>query len=1084
VVTEQNGNGNVGIIKPIKLEEEMRSSYLDYAMSVIVSRALPDVRDGLKPVQRRILYGMHELGIRPNSAYKKCARIVGEVLGKYHPHGDAPVYDALVRMAQSFSMRYPLIDGQGNFGSVDNDPPAAMRYTEARLARIAEEMLVDIEKETVDFSLNFDSSLSEPTVLPARLPNLLVNGTSGIAVGMATNIPPHNLSDVCDAIAHLIEREDASIDDLIAIIKGPDFPTGAIIMGTEGIKNAYHTGNGKIVVKARASVEDMAKSGRQMIVVTELPYQTNKAALIEKIAELVKDKRIDGISEIRDESDRKGLRIVIELRRDAIGESVLNNLYKLTALKSSFFVNMLALVDGQPRVLNLREILQQYIAFRQEVITRRSRFDLQKAQERAHILEGLIIAQDNLDAVIKTIRESADAETARTNLMTRFGLSPPQAQAILDMQLRRLAALERQKILDEHAELKKQIAYLEDLLAHPKKILGVVKDETLTLKEAYGEKRATEISGQEDREFTDEDLIPHMDVVVSISNRGYAKRLTVDSYRVQRRGGTGVRGMTTREMDVVQHLLIVDTHDHLLFFTNKGRVFHSKVYRMPQEATRAAKGTPLINLIPIAPEELVTAVVSIRDFNRDQYLMMMTKRGRVKRTQLKEFAFVMARTSGIIAIKLRPGDELVSSCIVENQDHVIAVTNNGKAVRFPVADVRPQFRNAGGVRGVKIDKDHGVLYMAKVRESAYMLVVGQKGLGKLTELKDYPWHHRGTGGVLTLRITDKTGPVAAACVVDLDDDLMVTTKKAQMLRTTLRQIRITGRAAQGVRIIDLDEGDTVATVAYFSGKQEEGEPLPPSAPGPAVEGTTAVQAALPEPTAEDEGDEDEEGAEEEAAEEKTEAKAAETPKRGRGRPRKVAAPEAPVATPPQAQEQPKRGPGRPRKVVTPEAPAAAVTPPAQETPTPKRRGRPPGSGKKQVAQPPAVQAQPKRRGRPPGSGKKAAEASTAPAQPKRRGRPPGSGKAKAVEVAAPRKRGRPPGSGKAKATAPSAPKRRGRPPGSGKGKAAPKAVAKPTVKAKLKGKAKPPGRPKGKARAKALTRPKARITAKARAKRR
>jgi DNA gyrase subunit A len=1035
VVTENNGNGNVGIIRPIKLEEEMRSSYLDYAMSVIVSRALPDVRDGLKPVQRRILFGMHELGIRPTSSYKKCARIVGEVLGKYHPHGDAPVYDALVRMAQAFSMRYPLIDGQGNFGSVDNDPPAAMRYTEARLAKIAEEMLVDIEKETVDFSLNFDSSLSEPTVLPARLPNLLVNGTSGIAVGMATNIPPHNLSDVCDAIAHLIEHEDASIDDLIAIVKGPDFPTGAMIMGTEGIKNAYHTGNGKIVVKARASVEDMPKSGREQIVITELPYQTNKAALIEKIAELVKDKRIDGISEIRDESDRKGLRIVIELRRDAMGESVLNNLYKMTALKSSFFVNMLALVDGQPRVLNLREILQQYIAFRQEVITRRSRFDLQKARERAHILEGLIIAQDNLDAVIKTIRESADADTARTNLMTRFGLSQAQAQAILDMQLRRLAALERQKILDEHAELKKQIAYLEDLLAHPKKILGVVKDETLKLKEDFGEKRATEISGQEDREFTDEDLIPHMDMVVSISNRGYAKRLTVDSYRVQRRGGTGVRGMTTREMDVVQHLIIVDTHDHLLFFTNKGRVFHSKAYRIPHEATRAAKGTPLINLIPIAPEELVTAVVAIHDFNRDQYLMMMTKRGRVKRTQLKEFAFVMARTSGIIAIKLRPGDDLVSCCIVEEQDHVIAITNNGKAVRFPVADVRAQFRNAGGVRGVKIDKDHGVLYMAKVRESAYMLVVGEKGLGKLTELKDYPWHHRGTGGVLTLRITDKTGPVAAACVVDLDDDLMVTTKKAQMLRTTLRQIRITGRAAQGVRIIDLDEGDTVATVAYFSGKQEEGVPLPPTAPGPAIEGTTAVQPELPVPA---EGEEPE--AEEEEGDEEEEAEMEQAPA--------------------------KRGPGRPKKTVPAEAP--------------KRRGRPPGSGKKQAAEALAAQEQPKRRGRPPGSGKKhAPEAPAVQEQPKRRGRPPGSGKKPVVEAAAPKRRGRPPGSGKAKVAAPSAaPKKRGRPPG--KGKASAKAVAKPTVRKKLKAQTKP--MPKTKRRAKALTQAKAQITAKVKAK--
>ena len=811
----------IGTIRPVKLEEEMRSSYLDYAMSVIVSRALPDARDGLKPVHRRILYAMGEMGIRPNTAYKKCARIVGEVLGKYHPHGDAPVYDALVRMAQNFSLRYPLVDGQGNFGSVDNDPPAAMRYTEARLARIAEETLVDLDRETVDWVMNFDNSLREPTVLPARLPNLLVNGTTGIAVGMATNIPPHNLSEVCDGIVHMIDQPNATIDDLAQFIQGPDFPTGSTIMGREGIASAYHTGRGKVVVRAKAEIQQLEKGNREQVVVTELPFQTNKAALIEKIVDLIRDKRLEGISEVRDESDRDGLRIVIELKRDSTGAQVLNNLYKMTPLQSAVHVNMVALVDGEPRVLNLRQILREYVDFRQVVVTRRSEFDLRKARERAHILEGLIIALENLDAVIETIRGSEDVEAARNNLIQQFDLSHEQAQAILDMQLRRLAALESQRIMDEHQELTEKIASLIDLLGDPTKILGVVKEETLELKETFGDKRRTVISDEEARAFTDEELIPNLDVVVSISNRGYAKRLPIDAYRIQRRGGQGVQGMKTREQDVVQHLLIADTHDHLLFFTNRGRVLHSKCYRIPQEATRAAKGTPLVNLIPVQPDERVTAVVATTDFDHESYLFMSTSMGKVKRTLIKEFASVVARTPGIIAMNLQKGDELVSACIVEDGDDVIGITEQGQAIRFPTKDVRPQLRNSSGVRGIRVAKGDRLLDMERVKEGAYLLVIGERGLGKLTRLENYMPHHRGTSGVLTLKITDRTGKVAAARVVHPDEELMIISTNGIMIRTTLRQVRVTGRAAQGVRIMDVDKGDTVASIASFDSSKDD-----------------------------------------------------------------------------------------------------------------------------------------------------------------------------------------------------------------------------------------------------------------------
>lgn len=617
----------LGKVKPVNIEDEMRSSYLDYAMSVITSRALPDVRDGLKPVHRRILYAMDDMGINHASPHKKSARIVGEVLGKYHPHGDTSVYEAMVRMAQDFSMRYMLVDGQGNFGSVDNDPPAAMRYTEARLARIAEEMLVDIDKDTVNFIPNFDDSLKEPVVLPTRLPNLLVNGSSGIAVGMATNIPPHNLGEVCDAISYLIDNPEATIDELTQFVKGPDFPTAGVILGQDGIKNAYATGHGRIVVRARAHVGDASEVGRRQIVVTELPYQTNKAALVEKIAELVKNKKISGISELRDESDRQGMRIVIELRKEVQPQQVLNNLYKYTSMQSAFFVNMLALVDGQPRVISLKEALQYYIDFRHEVVTRRSRFELKKAKGRAHILEGLKIALDLIDKVIATIRKSKTAEVARQELMAGFGLSQAQAQAILDMQLRRLANLERRKILDEYAEVVKNIAYLEDLLANPRRILALVKQEVDELKSENSDPRRTEISEQGAMEFGEEDLIPHQRVVVTLSNRGFVKRVPSDKYKPQHRGGKGIIGMVTREEDAVRLLVVADTHDNLLFFTNRGKVFCVKCHEIPSDSSRIAKGMAVINLFPVAENEKITAMVAVAEFKPDDYLLMATRGG-------------------------------------------------------------------------------------------------------------------------------------------------------------------------------------------------------------------------------------------------------------------------------------------------------------------------------------------------------------------------------------------------------------------------------------------------------------------------
>jgi DNA gyrase subunit A len=809
-----------GVIKPVLIEEEMKSSYLDYAMSVIVSRALPDVRDGLKPVQRRILYAMDGLGLRYNSAYKKSARIVGEVLGKYHPHGDAPVYEAMVRMAQDFTMRYPLIDGQGNFGSMDDDPPAAMRYTEARLAKIAEEMLVDIDRDTVDFMPNFDDSLKEPVVLPARLPNLLVNGSSGIAVGMATNIPPHNLAEVCDAISYLIENPEADINELMEIVKGPDFPTGGIILGGEGIKNAYASGQGKVVVRARIS-EETTKSGRRNLVITELPYQTNKAALVEKIAELARERRIEGIAEVRDESDRHGMRIVIGLRKDAQSSKVINNLYKHTAMQSAFFVNMLALVDGQPQVISLKEALNCYIDFRREVITRRSQYDLQKARERAHILEGFRTALDHLDDIVQTIRKAETVESARSNLMEKFGLSQVQAQAILDMQLRRLARLEQQKVMEEYAEVVKNIAYLEDLLANPKKILFLIRQDAMELKKDYGDKRRTTISAEEVEEFQEEDLIPHQDVVITVSEQGYIKRTPAAAYQKQHRGGVGVTGMVTRDTDFVRHCVVADTHDDLFLFTNRGKVYKLKVYDIPQDVSRATKGTALASLLSVDPKEQVSATVVAKSSPDGAFMVMATSKGAVKKTKLDSFSSV--RSSGIIAMKLRSGEELVAADMVSDRDEVIVVTRNGRGIRFAVKGLRAASRASGGVRGIKLDGDDIVVAMTTVVPGADLLTVTEKGFGKRTPVKNFPLHRRGGKGVLAHRINEKTGKVIAARLVMSHQHIIIISTKGSAIRIPVgEEVACLGRATLGVHLKRLDPDDRVASVACIQRGEDRG----------------------------------------------------------------------------------------------------------------------------------------------------------------------------------------------------------------------------------------------------------------------
>ena len=810
---------NAGTIRPVKIEEEMRGSYLDYAMSVIVARALPDVRDGLKPVHRRILFAMNEMGIQPNTAYRKSARIVGEVLGKYHPHGDAPVYDAMVRMAQDFSMRYTLINGQGNFGSVDNDPPAAMRYTEARLAQISTEILADIDQDTVDFVPNFDDSLQEPKVLPARVPSLLINGSSGIAVGMATSIPPHNLGELCDSIIHLIEDPEASTEELMEMVQGPDFPTKGIIQGKAGIREAYTTGRGRVVVKARADTEEATKGSKSKIVVTELPYQINKANLVEKIAELARDRRIEGITEVRDESDRDGIRIVIELRRDQQPEHVLNNLYQNTAMQTAYFVNMLALVDGAPRVLNLKTALQHFIDFRHTVIVRRSRFQLKKAQERAHILEGLKIALDHLDRIIVTIRQSPTVEDARTNLMQLFNLTQIQTQAILDMQLRRIAALERQKIDDEYEETIKKISYLEDLLANPRKIFFLIKDEMLEIKAKHADARRTEIMEQEAEAFSQEDLIPHEEMVVTLSHRGYIKRIPIDTYRVQRRGGRGVAGMETREADLVQHLIIADTHDIMLFFTNRGRVTPLKCYRVPSALSRTTKGIAINNLIAMEEGERITAIINVTDFVQGKFFIMASRMGEIKKTSLESFANI--RGNGIIAFKLEMGDELISAALATDDDEYIIVTDNGNALRSKVGALRSASRYSGGVRGIKLLSGDKAIAMGRVLPENHLLTISTNGYGKLTPLRSYPAHARGGQGVRTFRVDSKTGQLVSASVVNRSQELMVISAQGTVFRTNLSEISVQGRITRGVSIVKPDMGDAVAAIACFDHPSDE-----------------------------------------------------------------------------------------------------------------------------------------------------------------------------------------------------------------------------------------------------------------------
>ncbi len=809
---------NIGHVQPVDITEEMRSAYLDYAMSVIVARALPDARDGLKPVQRRILYAMHDMGLRANSAYKKSARIVGEVLGKYHPHGDQAVYEAMVRMAQDFSMRYPLVDGQGNFGSIDGDAPAAMRYTEARLSHLAEEMLADLDKDTVDFVDNFDGSLQEPVVLPSRIPNLLMNGASGIAVGMATNIPPHNLRELVDALVYLIDRwdnlDEVGVDDLMAFVKGPDFPTGGIIVGADAIKQAYTSGRGKITVRGVARIEE-AKGGRYRIVITQIPYQVNKASLIERIAHLVRTGRIDAISDLRDESDRRGMSIVIELKRGTQPRKVLNQLYKHTPLQTTFGVQMLALVDGEPRLLSLKRAMVVYIEHRREVIRRRSAYELDKARKRAHILEGYLIALANLDAVIETIRRSPDAETAKGRLMERFSLTEVQAQAILDMQLRRLAALERQKIEDEYRTTQERIAYLEDLLAHPKKVLQVIREDLLEVAERYGDERRTKIAAQATGEIREEDLVQDEPVLISLTQKGYIKRVPTRTFRAQGRGGRGVMGHTTRDEDEVVLLLPARTLYTVLFFTDRGKVYSVKAYQIP-EAGRTGKGVPIVNLLPLLPGEQVTAAVPVPDFAAAEYCFMTTRRGRVKRVRLEEFAAV--RPSGLIAITLADDDALGWVRLTKGDDEIILVTERGQALRFHESEVRPMGRQAAGVTGIRLRPGDALAAMEVVEPKGDLLVVTAQGYGKRTPLSEYPRKSRATGGVRTIDVhaLDKIGPIVAARVVQEADDLTLISTNGVVLRTQIKQTKHAGRATRGVRLMNLQSGDAVASVARLA----------------------------------------------------------------------------------------------------------------------------------------------------------------------------------------------------------------------------------------------------------------------------
>ncbi len=820
---------NLGSVQLASIETEMRVSYLDYAMSVIVQRALPDARDGMKPVQRRILYAMSELGMRSTTRYRKSAGVVGEVLKNYHPHSDAAVYDTLVRMAQDFNLRYPLIDPQGNFGSVDGDPPASMRYTESRLSAIADEMLADIDKDTVDFKPNYDASVNEPTVLPAALPNLLVNGAVGIAVGMATNIPPHNLKEICDAITYLIEIPECAIEELMDIVQGPDFPTGGTILGREGIRAAYSTGRGRVVIRAKAFVEESARGNRFQIVVTELPYQVNKANLLERIAEMVKDGKIDGISDLRDESDRTGMRMIVELKRDAQPMKVLNNLFKHTALQQSFSINMLALVeDGtSPRVLTLKRALQEYVSHRQVVLTRRTEYLLERARRRAHILEGLVKALDIIDQIIATIRASTSTEVARNNLMSQFEFSELQAQAILDMRLARLAALERERLENELREVLAEIEYLEGLLADGAKILGLIKDDMTRLKESYGDERLTRIQDVTG-DLSDEDLIPDVQVFVTLTKRGYIKRTVADAYRTQHRGGKGVTGLTMRDEDDIQLLINGRTHDALLVFTNTGRVFMIKIHEIP-DSGRTAKGLPIVNLIGMQPNESVATLLPIREFSESNFLFFTTRLGQVKRTSLDQFRSI--NSAGKIAIGLDANDELVWVRQTTGNNDIVLVTQKGKAIRFDVNDVRPMGRPAAGVRGIRLIGDDVVIASDVATDADDLLVIGAKGLGKRTPLNQYRDIKRGGQGVTAMKLTDRTGDIVGAAIVKGDETVVLLSTAGQMIRIPCSQINQSGRATQGVTLMRMSNaGEQVASITVApqiddSGAVEDGQEL-------------------------------------------------------------------------------------------------------------------------------------------------------------------------------------------------------------------------------------------------------------------
>lgn len=821
---------NIGKLQPVEITEEMKRSYMDYAMSVIVSRALPDIRDGLKPVHRRILYAANQMSLHATSKHTKSAKIVGEVLGKYHPHGDIPVYDALVRLAQNFSMRYPLINGQGNFGSVDGDPPAAMRYTEVKLAKIAEEMLMDLEKETVDFSLNFDGTLKEPCWLPAKLPNLLLMGSDGIAVGMATKIPPHNLTEVVNAIIFMIKRSkfidnvfqvDVTLDELLNFITGPDFPTSASIYDIEAIKNAYATGRGKITMRAKAEIEEIG-NGKSAIIVTELPYQVNKAQLIAHIAQLVKDKKIGGISDLRDESDRHGIRVVVELKRDSAPKKVLNNLYKHTELQTNFPVNMVALVNGTPLTLNLKMILEEYIKHRYLVIRKRSEFELKEARAREHILEGLKIAVDHIDEVIETIKKAKDVDDAKAKLITKFSLSEIQAQAILDMQLKRLAALERQKIEDELIMIRETIAYLTDLLANPEKILTIIKDELEKLKEKYGDERRTRVFKSKVGEFSDEQLIPNEETVISITSSGYVKRQSPTSFKIQGRGGKGVIGMTTKEEDSIEHFLSCFTHNNILFFTNKGKVYQLRVWDLP-EGSRQSRGQAIVNLINIDQNELVTSVLSYAlkgdESKRYSYIVMATKNGTVKKSRLKEYENI--RRNGLVAIKLENGDELCWAKLSTGEDDVLLVSHEGKSIKFPEHEVRATARDTMGVRGILIKKEDFVVAMEvinKQNKNNDFLSLMEKGIGKKTSISGFPKQHRGGQGVKVAQITAKTGKVVTASMIQADCQFLVlTSKKGQVVKLPITSVPRLSRATQGVILMRFsDKTDAIAAHTCIS----------------------------------------------------------------------------------------------------------------------------------------------------------------------------------------------------------------------------------------------------------------------------